>query len=54
MEREAHHLNGFSNLNRWHEAMSLRGAVERAYARAHAINTTPTITEESRKVLLDA
>ena len=54
LEREAHHLNGFSNLNRWHEAMSLRGAVERAYARAHAINTTPTITEESRKVLLDA
>ena len=33
LEREAHHLNGFSNRNRWHEAMSLRGAVERAYAR---------------------
>ncbi len=54
LERESSHLNGFANLNRWHEAMSLRGAVERAYARAHAINTTPTITEDSRKVLLGA
>ncbi len=52
LEREASHLNGFSNLSRWHEAISWRPAVERAYERSDAINTTPTITEESRKILL--
>lgn len=52
LEREASHLNGFSNLSRWHEAISWRPAVERAYERSDAINTTPTITEDSRKILL--
>ncbi len=54
LEREASHLDGFPNLKRWHEAISRRPAVERAYERSDAINTTPTITEESRKVLLVA
>ncbi|MFQ5775312.1 MAG: glutathione binding-like protein [Kiloniellaceae bacterium] len=54
LEREASHLDGFPNLKRWHEAISRRPAVESAYERADAINTTPTITEESRKVLLAA
>ncbi len=54
LEREASHLNGFTNLKRWHEAVSQRPAVARAYERAAAINTTPTITAESRKVLLVA
>lgn len=54
LEREVSHLDGFSNLKRWHEAVSLRPAVERAYERSDAINTTPTITKESRKVLLGA
>ena len=52
LEREASHLNGFSNLKRWHQAITLRPAVARAYERADTINTTPTITDESRKVLL--
>ncbi len=54
LEREASHLNGFTDLKRWHEAVSQRPAVARAYERAAAINTTPTITAESRKVLLVA
>ena len=54
LEREASHLNGFANLKRWHDTISLRPAVARAYERSDAINTTPTITEDSRKVLLGA
>ena len=54
LERESSHLNGFSNLKRWHDAVSSRPAIERAYQRADAINTTPTITGESRKILLGA
>ena len=54
LEREAGHLDNFANLRRWHAAVTQRPAVERAYERADAINTTPTITEDSRKVLLGA
>jgi len=54
LERKASHLNGFANLRRWYEAVSERPAVVRAYERAKAINTTPTITAESREVLLVA
>ena len=54
LERNGSHLNRFGNLTRWYGAVSERPAVARAYARAKAINTTPTITEESRKILLVA
>ncbi len=54
LERKTSHLNGFANLRRWYEAVSERPAIVRAYERAKAINTTPTITAESRKVLLVA
>jgi len=54
MEREGSQLDSFPNLNQWHEAISRRSAVERAYEHAAAINTQPTITEASRKVLLGA
>lgn len=54
LERETSQLHGFPNLARWHRAMSRRPAVARAYARSDTINTTPTITEESRKFLLRA
>ena len=54
LEREASHLDRYPKLRRWHEAISQRPAVERAYERSDAINTTATITEESRKVLLRA
>ena len=54
LEGRASHLNGFPNLKRWYDAISARPAVARAYERAKAINTVPTITAESRKVLLVA
>lgn len=54
LERRTSHLNGLANLERWFEAITERPAVARAYTHAKAINTTPTITEESRKVLLVA
>ena len=54
LERNGGHLNGFSDLTRWYQTISERPAVARAYDRAKAVNTTPTITEESRKILLVA
>ncbi len=51
LEREGSHLNGFANLKRWHEAISRRPAVIRAYERSDAINTMPTVTEESKRLL---
>ncbi len=51
LEREGPHLEGCAHLRRWHEAVSGRPAVVRAYARARAINTVPTITEESKALL---
>ena len=54
MEREGSQLDSFPNLNQWHETISMRSAVARTYEHAAAINTQPTITEASRKVLLGA
>jgi GST-like protein len=54
MEREGSQLDSFPDLNQWHETISRRSAVERAYEHAAEINTKPTITEASRKVLLGA
>jgi len=42
----------FPNLKRWFEAIEGRPAVVRAYEIGASINTTPTVTEESRKILL--
>ncbi|MGI9464926.1 MAG: glutathione binding-like protein, partial [Aestuariivirgaceae bacterium] len=54
LEREGCHLECFADLKRWYRNVSERPAVERAYLRADAINTAPTITAESRKYLLNA
>lgn len=53
LEREGSHLDGYCNVKRWHQVISGRPAVERAYNRADDINTTPTITAESSKYLLN-
>jgi GSH-dependent disulfide-bond oxidoreductase len=50
-ERQGQKLEDFPNLKRWFDAMRARPAVQRAYARAKDINTAPTISEESKKIL---
>jgi GST-like protein len=50
-ERQGQKLEDFRHLKRWFEAMRERPAVKRAYARAKEINTAPTVSEESKKIL---
>ena len=51
LERKAGNLGDFPNLKRWFETIAARPATIRAYAKGKAVNTTPTITEESKKLL---
>lgn len=46
-------LEDFPDLNRWYESITGRPSVERAYKIGASINTTPTVTEESKKYLLN-
>ncbi len=50
-ERQRQRLEDFPNLKRWFKAMLARPAVVRAYARAKDINTEPTVSEDSKKIL---
>jgi GST-like protein len=49
--RQGQKLEDFPHLKRWFETIRVRPAVQRAYARAAEINTTPTVSEESKKIL---
>jgi GST-like protein len=49
--RQGQKLEDFPHLQRWFQMMRERPAVQRAYARAGEINSTPTVTEESKKIL---
>jgi GSH-dependent disulfide-bond oxidoreductase len=44
-------LARFPHLERWFEAIRARPATMRAYEKAAGVNTTPTVPEESRRVL---
>jgi GST-like protein len=50
-ERQGQRLEDFMHLKRWFEAMRDRPAVRRAYAKAKDINTAPTVSDESKKLL---
>ena len=51
-EKQGQKLEDFPHLKRWFEAIRERPATARAYARAQAINTQPTVmTEESKRIL---
>ena len=52
LQRERDQLGRFANLERWFEAIDKRPATIAAYAKGRAINTTPTVTEDSKAVLL--
>jgi GST-like protein len=50
-QRQRQDLNDFPSLQRWFAAIQARPAVVRAYERGKAINTRPTVDEQSRKIL---
>jgi GST-like protein len=50
-ERQGQKLDDFPHLKQWFESIKGRPAVVRAYARAKEINTKPTVTDESRRIL---
>jgi len=45
-------LNDFPNLKRWYKQIKNRPATISAYEIGSSINTVPTVTEESKKILL--
>ena len=50
-ERQGQKLEDFPHLKRWFENIKARPAVVRAYAKAKEINTQPTVTQESKRIL---
>jgi GST-like protein len=50
-EAQGQKLEDFPNLQRWFNAIRERPATQRAYEKAAAINTQPTMTEEAKRVL---
>jgi GSH-dependent disulfide-bond oxidoreductase len=50
-ERQGQKLEDFPRLRRWFEMIKARPATVRAYELAKSINTAPSVTEESKKIL---
>jgi GST-like protein len=50
-ERQQQNLADFPNIQRWFTAMAARPAVIRAYEKAKAINTAPTVNADARQFL---
>jgi GST-like protein len=52
VRRRIERFEGFANARRWVSAVAERPATIRAYEKGAAINTVPTITEDSKALLL--
>jgi GST-like protein len=50
-ERQSQDLNDFPHVKRWFEAIRARPATVRAYEKGKAVNTNPTVSEETKKIL---
>jgi GSH-dependent disulfide-bond oxidoreductase len=50
-EVQSQNIADFPHLKRWFDAIKIRPATVRAYERGAAINSNPTVNEESRKIL---
>jgi len=50
-EKQQQKLEDFPHLKRWFEAIKARPSTQRAYAKAQEINTAPSVSEESKKIL---
>src|SRR3546814_3503060 len=50
-EKQGQKLEDFPNLKRWFDTIAARPAVPRAYAKAQAINTAPTVDDDAKRVL---
>ena len=50
-QKQQQNLDDFPNLKRWFENIQARPSVIQAYRRAEEINSSPTVTEESRALL---
>ena len=50
-ERQGQKIEDVPNLKRWFETIKARPATVRAYELANTINTQPSVTEESKKIL---
>ena len=50
-ERQQQNLDDFPNLKRWFTAIAERPATARAYEKGKAVNTQPTVNEDSKKIL---
>ena len=50
-QKQQQNMDDFPNLKRWFENIQARPAVIQAYRRAEEINSSPTVTEESRALL---
>ncbi|MDB5362661.1 MAG: glutathione transferase [Rhodospirillales bacterium] len=50
-ERQGQNLDDFPNVKRWFHAIKARPATVAAYEKGKSVSTTPTVSEEARKVL---
>jgi GST-like protein len=50
-DRQGQDLEQFPNLSRWFAALTARPAIVKAYEIAASINTAPTVSEESKRLL---